>query len=125
MAGFNNKDFLSKVESIAVIASQTKQAVVNKFRISELDSKEIRVQITSSSVTVTNAITAGLETSYDGGLTWTSVDTQAIAGNGDVSMTFSYVAGTNNALGATGRVVITTGVGDVVTIDKIWITQRT
>ena len=66
----------------------------------------------------------GILTRNDGGITFADADTQAIAGNGNITMTFSYVAGTNNALGVTGRIVVTTGSGDAVTIDNIWITVR-
>ena len=124
MAGYNTKDFLKDKDSVVIGATEA-NIVVDKFRMSELDSKEITVVITASSVTVGTAITAKLQHSYDGGIVFTNADTQAIAGNGNISMTFSYVAGTNTGLGPLARIEVATGSGDAVTIDNVWITRRT
>lgn len=109
----------------AVAASQTDLAITKEFNITAGGSKNIVIAIKASAVTVAAAITAKLQTGVDG--EYFDSKTVSITGNGTFFIKLNIeVAGDQTYLPllSTGRVVVTTGLGDAVTIDKVNVIQE-
>lgn len=126
--GWTGKEQLLKGASQAVIASQTQQVVSNEFRLHHGGATNaLRVDITTSSVTVTNDIIVYLQHKVNG--TWTDVksdNTLATSGTLVTIKMHENVAADYALLPLTdtARIVVTTGVSDVVTVDSIKVYQE-
>jgi len=124
MAGYASEDLLINKTQIAVGASETDTPITNPFRISAEDSKALMVNVVCTSVTVTNAITANLQDSVDGGVTWADVKTVAIAGNGTVEIEINAHDGSDTLVHPLARITVDSGVSDAVDVDAVWVTRR-
>lgn len=124
MAGYTSEDLLINLTQVAVGASETDTPVTVPFRASHEDSMAMMVNVVCTSVTVTNAITANLQDSYDGGTTWADVKTVAISGNGTFEVEVNAWDGSDTIMHPLLRVTIDSGVGDAVDVDNVWVTRR-
>ena len=124
MAGYASEDLLINKTQVAVGASETDTLIANPFRASAEDSMALMVNVVCTSVTVTNAITANLQDSIDGGTTWADVKTVAIAGNGTVEIEVNAWDGGDTIMHPLLRVTVDSGVGDAVDVDNVWVTLR-
>lgn len=109
-------------------ASKTNMVVSKLFRISEGGSRHMVIKLTAGTVTVTNAITAKLQTTTDTAGTWVDSKTVTISGNGDFYIKLmAETAGDQTYLPllCNGRIVVTSGVGDAATITLVEVLQPT
>lgn len=129
MNAYRTKSKLLNGANQAVIASQTNQAISSEFGITASGAKHLVVAIKTASTTVTNAITAKLQTAVQTGGTdsWQDSKTVSITGNGwffiklmaETSADQTYLP-----LLARGRLVITTLAGDVTTVQAVEVLQE-
>lgn len=108
----------------AVTANQTNLAISREFPITASGSRNLVVAIKTSATTVAAAITAKLQTAVNG--TYQDSKTVSVTGNGYFFIKLNVeVAGDQTYLPLlnSGKVVITTGAGDAVTIDSVDILQ--
>ena len=125
MAGYTIKDRLINTTAIAVGASETDTVLTSEFKISHEDSMALLVRLDTSAVTVTNAITAKLQSSFNGGTTWVDSNTVSITGNDSYQIEINAYQGTPDViLWTLARVVITSGVSDAATVDNVYVTTR-
>lgn len=119
---------LLKNEQQSVAAEQTDQVISKEFPIKAGD--RLLIEMLVSAATVSAGITAKLQTSTieasDGTRYWNDSKTVSITGVTDPDETFQItlnpeVSGDQGflPLGAFGRVVMSTGTGDSVTVDQI------
>lgn len=121
-----------KIADIEILLDKTAQAVPEETTaqvVSEVfniyDNRYLLIDIVASDVTDTTGITAVFQDKSGTGSTWTTKKSVAIEANGQVSISLMpEVAGdqTYLPLRKQGRVVITTGADDEVTIDSIVVT---
>lgn len=123
MANYGNKEF-SKPQVIG--ANETDVVVSDIQLISCDDSLTSTFTIEASSVTSASGITLQLQESHRKDATYVDVSgaSVAITGNGSFDIVFNEVDGANRALKPFIRMVITTGAGDAVTVDRIYRTTR-
>lgn len=127
--GYKSVSMLLAGAAQAVAQSQTNQAVTKSFMMSSEDSLFFLAKIKTSSTTVAAAITAKLQESYDGS-TWEDVGSPAnvsITGDGTFEISLNNGVAADAAVLPTWqhcRVVVTTGAGDSVTIDNVWVSRR-
>jgi hypothetical protein len=122
-----SKDLLKNGAQVAIGASETNTPITGVFSVSAEDSKYMLIYLTASSTTVTNAITAKLQTSYDGGSNFIDVGSAAqvsITGDGDFEITHMFEESNDRLLWPLARVVITSGVSDAVDVDAVYVTRR-
>jgi hypothetical protein len=129
MSGLWRKDErILNGQSQLVGASATNQEVSQVFRITPEGAKDaMRIEVGASLVTSTTGITAKLQHFVNNA--WTDVASVAITVNGFASI---LINGRDTAsgyfsqlpLGNKGRVVISSGVGDTVTIDSVLVTME-
>ena len=124
MAGYLSRDLLINKTQIAVGASETNTPITVPFRASSEDSMAMIVNVVCTSVTGTNAITANLQDSYDGGTTWADVKTVAISGNGTFEIEVNAHDGSDTIMHPLLRVTVDSGVSDAVDVDNVWVTRR-
>ena len=131
MAGYGMSDNNTPDSgAVTVGASETNTVVSRTKRISADDSLELMVRVKSSSVTVTNAVTAKLQHRWSEDEDWSLVGSQAqvsITGNGWFGFKVSVRNSTDEAqlpLAPLARLVVTTGVGDAATIDQVLFSER-
>jgi len=124
MAGYQSKDLLINNTQIAVGASETNTPITVPFRASAEDSMAMIVNVVCTSVTVTNAITANLQDSYDAGTTWADVKTVAISGNGTFEIEVNAFDGSDTIMHPLLRVTVDSGADDAVDVDNVWVTRR-
>lgn len=135
MATNSNREVLTFVSE--VVASSTDRQVSRVFPISALDSECITIDILYRDAVVTNAITAKLQScpNFREGSSdnmWITHDTVAITGAVD-TLTLKTIdlniaiSGDQSKLPIrpNARVVVTTGVGDTVTLESIVASRRT
>jgi hypothetical protein len=125
MNGWSPKEQLNP--SVAhVAASQTNQAVSNNFPIfSGAGLKGMVIKLKFSAVTVASGITAKLQTAIDGG--WVDSKTVAVVSTADAYIKLNNAASADQTyfpLLAGGRIVISTGAGDSVTVSSVKILQE-
>ena len=123
MAGYQSKDLLINNTQIAVGASETDTPITVPFRASAEDSMAMIVNVVCTSVTVTNAITANLQDSYDAGTTWADVKTVAISGNGTFEIEVNAFDGSDTIMHPLLRVTVDSGADDAVDVDNVWVTR--
>lgn len=111
-----------KIQQASFAAEQTKVATSALFRISHEDSKHIAIQITASAVTGT--VSAFLETSIDGGATWSEAGTVAIGNTDPKLIEYYYEAESYVPLYPLARISITTAAASTVTVESILATRR-
>ena len=125
--GYTVENVLKGGAQVAVGASETDTVVSNDFRMSAEDSKFLLVRIDTSSVTVTNAVTANLQHSWDGGTTWEDLGSGSqvsIAGNASYQIEHDYAASNTSLAWPLARIVVTSGVSDAADIDAVYISRR-
>ena len=113
--------------AITLGASETDTVVSEVFDMSNEDSKYSLIRLDTSSVTVTNAVTANLQHSWDGGTTWEDIGSGvqvSITGNNTYQMELDYSAANSSLAWPLARVVVTTGVGDACTVDAVYVSRR-
>ena len=124
--GWSPKGNLKKNGLPAVGASETNLAISEIFTLSAGGAVEgLVVKITASGVTLATAITAKLQTAID--QEWVDSKTVSITTNGNFYIKLLGNAAADQTflpLLASGRIVITTGAGDAVTVDTIKILQE-
>lgn len=113
--------------NITLGASETNTVVSKLFPITQLGSRNLRIKVTAASSTVATGITAKLQhaPSYDDTFV-TTTKSVSITGNGDFYLTLNVEVSGDQAempLMPIGRVVVTTGVGDAVTITAVDVMQ--
>jgi len=112
-----------KQANATVGASETNLAISENFSITAGGSKHLVVSIECSGVTVAVGITAKLQSATNAGSSFEDAKTVAITGNDTFYIKFDKDVDTDLLL-SVGRVVITTGAGDAVTIDALNIIQE-
>lgn len=125
--GYTVENVLKKGTAQVIGASETSTVVSEVFRMSAEDSKFCLIRLDTNTVTVTNAVTADLQHSWDGGTTWEDVGTGAqvaIAGNNTYQIEMDYAAANTSLVWPLARVVINSGVGDAATVAAIYVTRR-
>ena len=122
MAGYSKDNVLLRGASVTLGASETDTVVSDVFNLEAGDSLHLSAAVTASGVTVTNAVTAKIQSSMDG-VTWVDSETVAIAGNAQYIASHAIEAN-QPALLIKGRIVVSTGVGDAATIDEVFVTRR-
>lgn len=128
--GYSLRDVLLNGSSVTLGASETDTVVSNTFSLSAADSLEFKVRIKTSSTTVTTAITANLQHQWEESEGFADVGNQAqvsITGDGWFEFKMSVHNSTDEAqlpIAPLGRVVVSSGTSDAVTIDKVLITRR-
>jgi len=117
---------------LTVAAAQTNQVVSKVYHVSDRDSVCYSVDIIYSDAVVAVAITAKVQSSPDGGTTWIDAKTVALTAATATATRKTISADINIAgdqallpLRSLARVVVTTGAGDSITIDSIWVSCRT
>lgn len=129
MSSFIFVERIKDKASQSVLASAT-TPVTSSFPMSDLDAKDISVVVKYDDAAVTNGITAVIQTSHDGGTTWTS-HTSVVITAATATETRKYlhmnevVSTTDFPLFSRGRIAIVTGVGDTATIDSVYVSRRT
>jgi len=106
-------------------ASATNSVVSRTFPITARGALHLVLAVDTSSTTVATGITAKLQTAI--GDTWVDSKTATISGDGRFYIKLNVeVAGDQTYLPllSQGRVVVSTGAGDAVTIDKVWLIQE-
>jgi hypothetical protein len=109
---------------ISVGASETNKVVSQEFPITRAGSLNLVIAIKTSSTTVTNAITAKLQTGLQAN--WEDAKTVSITGDDWFFIKLNVeVAGDQTYLPLLpqGRLVVTTGADDAVTFDAIHVIQ--
>lgn len=124
MAGYQVKNYLLNGAAQSVGASATAQAVTPTFTITAGDSKNLLVKVVASGVTSTTGITAKLQDSFDGGTTWEDAGEVDITTDGNFEIEHDAGEATTGVLWNLGRVVATTGTGDAVTVDAVYVSRR-
>lgn len=125
--GYTVEDMLLPSGAVTLGASETDTAVTKVFKLSGEDSKFLLIRLDTSSVTVTNAVTANLQHSWDGGTTWEDLGSGSqvsIAGNASYQIEHDYAASNTSLAWPLARVVVTTGVGDAATVDAVYVSRR-
>lgn len=125
--GYQSKNVLKQQTAVVVGASETDTVVTNEFRMSGEDSKYFLARIDANTVTVTNAVTANLQHSWDGGTTWEDVGSGAqvaIAGNNTYQIELEFSASNSTLTWPLARIVVTSGVDDAATIAAVYISRR-
>ena len=125
--GYVIENILKNQTAVVIGASETDTVVSNVVRMTGEDSKFSLVRLDTSSVTVTNAVTANLQHSWDGGTTWEDIGSGvqvAITGNASYQIELEYSAANSSLSWPLARVVVTSGVSDAATIDAIYISRR-
>jgi hypothetical protein len=125
--GYSQRDMLLRGAQVAVGASETDTVVTNTFAMSPEDSKFCLIRIVCTSVTVTNAISAELEHSWDGGTTWLTLGTDddvSISGNGTFEIEHNHENTNSQLTWPLCRVTVTSGVSDAVDVDAVYVTRR-
>lgn len=108
-------------------ASETDTVVSNTFRMSAEDSKFFLARLDTSSSTVATGITANLQHSWDGGTTWEDIGSGvqvSITGDASYQMELEYSASNTTLAWPLARIVVSTGAGDAVTVDAVYISRR-
>lgn len=108
-------------------ASVTDTVISDEFNISDHDSLYFRARVKTSATTVAVGITVKLQTNSHKDGTWLDSKTVAVTTNGTFEIKLlPEVAGDQTFLPllGLGRLVITTGAGDAVTIDSLHISKR-
>ncbi len=124
MAGYASEDLLINKTQIAVGASETNTVITNPFRASHEDSMAMMVNVVCTSVSVTNAITANLQDSIDGGTTWADVKTVTISADGTFEIEVNAWDGGDTIMHPLLRVTVDSGASDAVDVDNVWVTRR-
>lgn len=109
------------VPSATYGASLTNTPISKEFRITAGGARQLVAAIQCSGVTVTSGITAKLQTSAISGV-WVDSKTAAIAGNGVVYIKLLADNSSDQTylpLLSQGRIVLSTGSGDAVTITSV------
>lgn len=112
----------TKFDANVVGASATNQAVSKTFYISFLTALIIDLEV--SAVTDTTGITAKLQVRQSNDQDWIDSKTVTIDGNGTFTIALlDTVAGDQPflPLRSIGRIVVSTGADDAVTVDKIFV----
>lgn len=128
--GYTSKNEQLRGASVVIGASATDTVVSNVFRLSQMDSLNFLCIVKAASVTSTTGITAKLQHSHDGGTTWADVGNRAqatIAANGNATISIVATDSSDAAqlpLWTLGRVVVSTGADDAVTITEVWVAKR-
>lgn len=125
--GFSVRDYLLQGSSVTLGASETDTVVSFNFPMSAEDSKFCLIRLDTSAVTVTNAVTANLQHSWDGGTTWEDVgsDSQvSITGNASYQIRHLHTNSNATETWPLARVVITTGASDACTVDAVYVSRR-
>jgi hypothetical protein len=110
----------------AIGASETNLPISEEFGLTAGGACTLVVAIKASGVTVTNGITAKLQTRVNSNYDWVDSKTASITTNGAVFIKLlSETADDQEFLPllASARVVISTGVSDAVTIDQLSVIQ--
>ena len=122
------KSVLLNGASQAVPASQTKQVVSKEFTITSGGALNMVIGLSVASVTETTALSAILQTKAAGGVdSWEDAKTVAITANDDIYIKLLVertADQTHLPLGSVGRIVVTTGSGDLVTVTAISVIQE-
>lgn len=124
MAGYTSRDLLTDKTSIVIGASETDTVVTRNFPITHEDSKSMIVKVEVTTTTITNAVTANLQDSWDGGTTWADVKTVSITGDGAFEIEVNAIDGADTLMWPLGRITIDSGVDDAATITNVWVTRR-
>lgn len=125
--GYTVDNVLLRGSAVTLGASETDTVVSNSFNLSGEDSKFFLVRLDTSSVTVTNAVTANLQHSWDGGTTWEDLGSGSqvsITGNNSYQIEHDYAASNTSLAWPLARIVVTTGVSDACTVDAVYISRR-
>lgn len=122
MSAHSAKSVLLNNASQAVTASQTNSVLSEVFSLSEADARQLVVDFNVSAITVVAAVTAKLQDSQDG-TNWFDKKTLALTATGWKTIKITDADATNDAqwlpLRHQARLVVTTGVGDSVTVDAV------
>jgi hypothetical protein len=125
MNGWAAKQVLAGASPIVIPASQTNILVGKEYPITAGGSLNHVVKLVASGVTLTNAITAKLQSAI--GNDWVDSKTVSISADGNFYIKLQSNASadqTHLPLLNKGRLVITTGVGDLVTISSVEVLQE-
>lgn len=125
--GHSIRNYLLNGSAVTLGASETDTPVTTTFAMSAEDSKYCLIRIDTSSVTVTNAVTANLQHSWDGGTTWEDLGSGSqvsITGNDSYQIEHDYAAANTSLTWPLARVVVSTGVSDACTVDAVYVSRR-
>ena len=132
--GFFAQDILLASAGVTQGASITAGVISKEFHITAQGALNLRVDLIADAVTVAAGITWKLQTSSgideDGAQDWIDFGaptTVAIAADGSTSLALNVQDVTNDEaylpLRPLGRIVLTTGVGDTATIERLSVMQ--
>lgn len=127
--GYKFKNVVKDGASQVVGASATNQVVSNVFPMSTQDSLYFLAKIVCTTVTAAAGITAKLQESWNGA-TWEDVGNRAqvsVTTDGNFEISILATDSSDAAqlpIWALGRIVVTTGAGDAVTVTEVWISRR-
>ena len=113
MAGYSTRNVLRNEQAQTVGANQTNQAITKIFNM-------------SSGVTVGTGITAKLQHAYKKTVAFQDISPAvqvSVTGDGNFELEFDVTEDNAKPLWPLGRIVITTGAGDSVTVDGVVITR--
>jgi hypothetical protein len=125
MNAWSADDYYSLAAPLAVGASATNTAVSKEFSITAAGAKYLVIAVDVSSVTAGAGITAKLQTAI--GSVWADSKTAAVTADGRVYIKLLADNSSDQTflpLLSKGRVVITTGAGSAVTVDRVYVIQE-
>ncbi len=125
-SGYTSKNVRANIGSVAVAASQTDSEIAPSFSIRGDLSRGIVIDIEASVVTVGAGITAKLQVRQSNEQAWIDSKTVSITATGTSSIKLlDTVAAdqTHLPLRPVARLVVTTGAGSAITIDKIFVLE--
>lgn len=115
--------------SVDVVAEQDDQVISREFAISSSGSRNILVGVRCTDVTSTNAITLTLQSSLAGSsgeADWLDGNTATVTADGWFYIRMNVEDADDQAklpLGDVGRVTVTTGADDLVTVHEVLVLQ--
>ena len=105
-------------------ASETNTVVSREFPITGGGSRQLVARVKTSATTVAVGITFGIQSSMDGSVWVKAAKTTAITGDGNFTLSLiAELAGDQASLPLLprARIVVTSGAGDAVTIDNVFV----
>lgn len=127
MSSLIMKNVLKNGTSVTIGASETDTVVSKTFDITDRDSVCFTVDLIAASGTYTTGITAKIQSTPDGGTNWIDSGTVAISADGIVSLALDITQESDTSklpLRGVGRIVVSSGASDAVTITAVYISRR-
>lgn len=125
--GYTVENVLKGGAAVTLGASETDTVVSETIRMSAEDSKCMLVRLDTSSSTVATGITANLQHSWDGGTTWEDIGSGvqvSLTGDATYQMELEHTAANTTLAWPLCRVVVSSGSGDAITVDAVYVTRR-